>query len=235
MININEIYQLLEDFSNKDQASGIIAPDVLNRYAPMAQMEVIVAHMNEPEAYRYGSQAPRKGYESSKAIMDIFSDIKEPFNQSVDSNGYADQPDDYLYFSSGIAYSLVSRFGGESKTIARPIEVVRDNELAGKLSSEIEPPSKDYPIITFMSGKWRVYPFSVTNIEGTYLREPKTPHWASTTVNNVEVYDASNSQDFELPLKMKHDLLYKLCQYIGVRMREPFLNQVSSQLKRDNV
>lgn len=236
MININEIFNLLRDFSNKDQSSGSVTEPVFNRYAPLAQRELINSFLNNPRAYRASTaQVPRKGYESSQAIIDIFSDLKVSKYLNTNDSGEIYEPEDYMYFSSARINQTIKRFDGSVETIQSPVRVLRDNEIGDALTSEIERPTLIYPAITFYKGAWKVFPKSVQQLYVTYLREPKVPVWGySTSSNGVPIYDSNTSQDFELPLSMRADLLYKMCQYTGVRMRERYLQEVSTYLKNQD-
>lgn len=235
MVNINDVYQLLNDFANKDQSSGTITPVVFNRFAPKAQLEIIDSFLNNPRAYAQAeNQQPRKGYESSQAIIDIFSDLKVKTNLTVDLDGYIEEPEDYKYFSSGRASFIVERFTGEKEVVKSGVRVLRDNEISDVSSSEIDFATQLHPCIAFFKGKWEVFPKEVQSLELTYLREPKKPVWDSALVNEVPVYEPNGSQDFELPSSLKSDLVYKLCQYTGVRMREDYLQQVSTYLKNQD-
>lgn len=236
MVNINEIFNLLKDFSNKDQSSGSVTEPIFNRYAPLAQRDLINSFLNNPRAYPgSAAQSPRKGYESSQAIIDIFSDLKVSKYLNTNDSGEITEPQDYMYFSSARINQTIKRFDGSVDTIQSPVHVLRDNEIADVLSSEIEPPTLRHPALTFYEGVWRVFPKDVQQLYVTYLREPKVPVWGyNLSSNGVPVYDDTTSQDFELPMSLRADLLYKLCQYTGVRMRERYLQEVSTYLKNQD-
>jgi len=235
MVNIDNVYNLLKSFANKDQSSGNVTPTTFNYFAPQAQMVLIDGFLNNPRAYAQAeSQQPRKGYESSQVIIDTFSDLKVIEYLNVDNDGFVEEPNDYKYFSSARVNHIIQRFNGENDVIQSGIRVLRDHEVSDILSSEIDYPDLKNPCMTFYNGKWRIFPKTIHQIQATYLREPKTPEWGFNTVNEVPVYDSSNSQDFELPSSMESDLVYKMCQYTGVRMREDYLREVSTYLKNQD-
>ena len=62
------------------------------------------------------------------------------------------------------------------------------------------------------------------DVKAQYIRYPNTPRW--TWVNLVEGEPMFNStaadyQDFELPISDEPSLVAKICQYVGIEIREP--------------
>jgi len=237
---INKVYELVQELANKDEASGYITPSDYNTYAETAQYEIIASWYNNPNAYRYDLREPRKGYEVSQTISDALKPLKVKTLLSPNSNGELTQPSDYMHFSSALVNFNDNRDGIEVPTVSQ-VEVIRDNELAERLGSEIERPTDKYPIVVQYADFWQVYPKDIEQIDLTYIREPLTPWWNYTLSSGRPVFaetggvttnpnagvTAGDSTDYILPERMIFELAYKICEYMGISVRDGDLYQTS--------
>lgn len=219
MININDFYKSVQSFANKEQR-GFITPSEFNDYASRAVME----------SFMQKSMA----YQSTQKISDDLRPFIKPVTLDVDAEGKVLYPTDYVHLSS-VKYIKVTTVG--KTTVKTPIELtpVDDNELAYRLNSRIVKPSKDYPILTYYDSYMKVFPIDLKRVELTYLRQPVTPFWASTTVNNRPVYDAANSVNIEFPFEVYNELLVKVLSYVGITLREGVLMQYAENKNQQGI
>ena len=84
-----------------------------------------------------------------------------------------------------------------------------------------------------------VYPDTITT-EGTvvaeYVRYPIPPNWTyATLANGTPLFNSAavDYQDFELPLSDEPTLVAKICQYIGIEIREPQVYQFGNALTNE--
>ncbi len=81
-----------------------------------------------------------------------------------------------------------------------------------------------------------IYPDTLTTpgtIMAQYIRYPRDPKWTYIEITAGEpVFNASQNdyQDFELPLSDEPGLVAKICQYIGIEIREPEVKQFGQSL-----
>ena len=54
----------------------------------------------------------------------------------------------------------------------------------------------------------------------TYIKKPASPTWSFTTVNNIEIYNASNSTQLTLPESTHKEIAHRILSYLGVALRE---------------
>jgi len=105
------------------------------------------------------------------------------------------------------------------------IDIIKETELGLRFNSQINPISKRFPVLLLRSGGFQVYPTDLESLVLTYIKEPNDPVWAYTTVNGRPVYDSANSTDFELPSDLAPDIIYRVCQILGIRIRRQDLVQ----------
>ena len=93
-------------------------------------------------------------------------------------------------------------------------------------SSNLTAPTTQFPAYTMEGSIATIYPSSIRQadrIKAQYIRYPRNPNWTYlTTSGNDPIFNAgaSNYQDFELPESDEPKLIAKICQYIGVEIRE---------------
>jgi hypothetical protein len=230
---IDKVYSAVSQLANKDQVSGILTPAEYNKYAELAQRDYIEEN--------YNPQTGKLGYESTFKNTDDLSDLKVPLSIIVNS-GRATMPDDYLHFSSAYGTFI---FGNRGRVT--PIDLVREGEWAERLASEVNKPSKSFPIMKSMGSYFEVYPQSVTNINLTYLKVPQQPWWNYTLSGSTPVFSSAAgtvanpnsgvasgaSTDFTLGEGAYNSLVQKILQYIGIEIRENDLYVMSTQEKNN--
>ena len=127
----------------------------------------------------------------------------------------------------GNTYTIVSSVG----TVE--VERVNQNKIFYLNSSPLTSTSTGYPAYvlgsannTSLGNTVNVYPVTLTTpgtIFAQYVRYPNPPRWTYAQLLGGEpLFDATQAdyQDFELPLSDEPILIAKICQYIGVEIRE---------------
>jgi len=127
----------------------------------------------------------------------------------------------------GNAYVIVS----ESNVVE--VERVNQNKIFYLNSSPLTSPSTGYPAYVLgnatasVTGNIiNVYPQTLKSpgtIYAQYVRYPLAPKWTYASLQGGEpLFDATQSdyQDFELPLSDEPTLVAKICQYVGIEIRE---------------
>lgn len=223
---VDKVYSAVSLLVNKDQVSGYLPPDEYSKYAEFAQREYIDTNYSPMNG---------RGYESTFKMTDDMSDVKKQ-TSLVLSAGQATIPTDYLYFSHAQSTYV---FKNEGRAV--PVELVRDDEWAERLASEVNKPSKRFPIMRKMDTYFDVYPQDINNINLTYLKVPLEPWWnytlsgatpvfssAAGTVANPNTAAASAaSTDFEITDFTW--LVWRIALYFGVETADPNIYQVSKQ------
>ena len=111
------------------------------------------------------------------------------------------------------------------------VERVSQNKLFYLTSSTITAPSNLFPAYVLSGNTITVYPTTIQAagaVKTQYVRYPKVPKWTYVNVNIGEpVFNSSavDYQDFELPLSDEPGLVAKICQYVGLEIREPAVSQ----------
>jgi len=236
MASVNRVYSALKDLVNKDQR-GFVTPAVFNNFAQVAQMNLF----NK----LFSDAALNKRLRQSQ------------FDAGRDKSRVKQANEDLSYFSKKATISLTTGIGDKPSDLARIIsifttdataknlELIYDEEkLEYILRSTLSAPTTTYPI-ALVADDINVFPTSIASVYMRYYKIPQglvpstgarttsSPRFGYTVVAGKEVYDATNSVDFELPEHYFAELVVEIAKLIGVNLRDTdvyaYANQESQQ------
>ena len=113
-----------------------------------------------------------------------------------------------------------------SNTNTKEVERVSQNKIFLLTNSMLTAPTKTYPAYVLDGNIITVYPSTILNvgdIQAQYIRYPFAPRWTYLNLGLGEPqFDASQPdfQEFELPDSDEPSLIAKICQYVGIEIRE---------------
>ena len=68
-----------------------------------------------------------------------------------------------------------------------------------------------------------------------YIRKPLKPNWAYSVVNDIPLYNSTNSQDFEIHGSDESELVYRILAFAGINLQKPVITQVAASLEAAKV
>ena len=126
-----------------------------------------------------------------------------------------------------------------SATNITEVERVNQNKLFLLTSSNLTAPTTQFPAYVLGGASSNVatpnaitgntvdvYPLTIRQafaVKAQYIRYPLPPQWTYLSLQTGEpLFDSSSTsyQDFELPLSDEPALIAKICQYVGIEIRE---------------
>jgi len=105
-------------------------------------------------------------------------------------------------------------------------ERVAQSKITMLNNSVLTKPNIGYPAYTQNALVAEAFPITINKIgqfTSQYVRYPLTPNWTYASLLGGEpLFDptAADYQDFELPLSDEPSLIAKICQYVGIEIRE---------------
>ena len=143
--------------------------------------------------------------------------------------------------TQGDSYSITS-----SANIVE-VERVNQNKIFYLNASPLTSPSAGYPAYvlgnatpTGLGNLVNIYPTTINtagNVYAQYIRYPLPPKWTFITTSGLDpIFNDSiaDYQDFELPLSDEPYIVAKICQYIGVEIREADVYQFGTAQENSN-
>jgi len=216
MISVDKVKTQLEFLANDNSNTGRFSIDNLNSVFSLVQLNIV--------------RELRKQYEKNIIIADNIADLKVLKKFQLDSQGRITKPDDYLFFSANRVKVWYKDSQGNQKVALSPVKLLRDDELADRLGSQLNPVNINYPVCVDYGSYIQFYPTKASHIEMSYIKNPDAPVWAFTEVNGRPVYNESNSTDFSLPPDMEGTVVYKCLEHLGINVKEQFTVQ-AGQIK----
>ena len=108
----------------------------------------------------------------------------------------------------------------------KEVERVTQSKIFYLTNSMLSAPSNSYPAYVLDGNNITVYPTTILQagaIRSQYIRYPLDPRWTWTLLNVGEPqFDPTQAdfQEFELPESDEPTLIAKICQYVGIEIRD---------------
>jgi|LauGreDrversion4_2_1035121.scaffolds.fasta_scaffold00631_5 hypothetical protein len=225
-MNVNQIRDWVNFELNKHQSGNTLNKEEYNLCLAWANAEYFKIKYGLPEEYRPGMPLPRQAWAVSQKIIDdlrrflVGKGGKNLPQLTIDINGYADLPDDYIHYSS-------IRYNG------RAVETISNDVLGDRLQSSIVYPDKSYPLCVFYDTYLQFYPKDLGYVDFDYLRMPITPYWDAVIVDDEYVYKPSSSVQLEWPDDTHTDIANLIIKYASENIRDFGMTQLAKQRQND--
>tara|TARA_R100001594_G_scaffold144712_1_gene194129 strand:- start:5000 stop:5695 length:696 start_codon:yes stop_codon:yes gene_type:complete len=223
-MTIDELYKFVKLLANKENR-GWIKPSEFNLLAKRAQLDLIKD--------RYGSASGEgivNGYKANSQLWDELRPVIS-YNTEILNDGGGD----FRFLNDGVTdifatgnylYYISGKFEG------RMVDMLNMDEMEIRRLSHLNPPSPDFPCGVVSNEGIRVFIGGDSEDDGdfrlTYIQNPADPIWNFTVINNVEVYNPTNSVQFTLPESTHKEIAHRILSYLGVALREATMVEYST-------
>jgi len=220
MININTVYQKVLAIINKENR-GYLTPQEFNLFANQAQAEIFEQYFFDLNQYKRVAPNDTEYADLYKITNEKLSKFKKSASVSYMTDHFHLPTD--LHKLGTVIYNNTT-----------PVEEIDKKNLLEYQLSKLTAPTANNPVyvqnISNISNHWGliIYPSTInTNISITYVRKPVTPQWGYTSVDSTALYNAGQSQDFELHPSEETNVVLKILLYAGVSIKDPNIAQVA--------
>jgi hypothetical protein len=219
MININTVYQKVLAIINKENR-GYLTPQEFNLFANQAQIEIFEQYFFDLNQYKRLATNNTEYADLYKITDEKLSKFKKEATLIYSTDSFQIPSD--LHKLGTLTYNNIQLEKVDKKTL---------NEY---VSSKLTTPTVNNPLyiqsISNSALQWniKVYPTSIiSGVECTYVRKPSAPQWGYTQVDGSALYNAGQSQDFELHSSEETNVVLKILLYTGVSIKDPNITQIS--------
>ena len=139
-----------------------------------------------------------------------------------------------ITLSADIFLAVADTYVIYSNTKIREVERVSQNKIFLLTNSMLTAPTKTYPAYVLDGNIITVYPSTILNIgdiQAQYIRYPLDPRWTWVALTGGEPQfnpTRPDFQEFELPDSDEPALIAKICQYVGIEIREDMVYKFGS-------
>jgi len=202
-MSLDEVYSRLLFLINKAQG-GWYSPEELDDIVDSAQMTLFNRYYIE--------------YATSQRLIDALGPFKTQVSGTTGSNGLISIGSQYMDLLA--LYTLVQ--DPDNVTRAKPVPIIKEDELAFRLSSQISPPTISAPVARLLAGNIiQLYPQVAHTHITMYLRRPAAPHFGYTLVSGrVIVYDPLTSTQLEWSDKDIKSIILIALEELGLNLSE---------------
>lgn len=223
---IKRVREIFDSVLNKEEVAGYVSDERFSALCDVVQAEILTE-------IKIGKGGDRKGNHfftfygsgNSTAAIDELSRFTVSKSVIRDSGGLINRPEDYLSFE---AASSEYKMGNLKVNV--PVALKDSDEFQVDAVSQIVGPTKKRPFMRLVDGGFELIPLSLHGIRLTYLRKPMTPVYKVTEdplLPGEPVFDESESVDFEISEMMLPEIVYRLCNKMGINLRESEVFQMS--------
>lgn len=217
-MNVNDMYQICQFAINKAQ-NGYLKPTQFNLIINQAQTSFQDYLLGEFQQYQYGRPQARVNYSQNSDTRQRLTPLITELTLTVDANGEADYPADYLQVDAVRNVSTFDR-----------IRFVQQDSLYSYIKSQIDPVASN-PIYLLTDQGFKFYPINIGTARLTYVANAPEILWAYTNdVNNRPVYDPLTSVDPVWYDVDKLEIVARALKLVGLNLQIGQLEQYANQV-----
>lgn len=216
-MDLEELYNQINFYVNKAQGGW---------YSP-AELDLIVDRAQITLFNRYYIQ-----YATSQRFVDALAPFKGEIIFNTLSNGLVTTSTDYMDLLS--IYTLVQ--DPDNVTRPKPVEIIKEDELAMRLNSQVCPVTASTPIGIMLAGNIvQLYPQQVHAGRLTYLKRPRAPFFSYSLVSGrVIVYDENTSTQLQWAEKDYKSIALIALEELGINLSEQDIIQWGAAKDQQN-
>lgn len=226
-MDVNQFLNFVQFVANKEQSGRSMSPAQFNLVVPQAQYLFVLNEI--------------KNWQTISEDMRV---LKKTVVFSLDANGIAAIPDDYMMFATDVVkyvtalrytttQTVIDSCGDEvQEQVLIPIEYVGEDEWAVRSSSENRKPTTQFPIVKFNATTISFMP-ALPQVTMTYLRQPVKPVWNFTidTATETPIFNPVGSINLEFPEHTHVRIAWYVLSLIGCNLSFDRLVGYAEQMK----
>ena len=215
MVNIDTVYQRVLALANKEQR-GYITPQEFNLFANQAQMDIFEQYFYDRA--QFGRVPGNKTMYADP--IDILEEKIEIFHKSepaTNTNGVFTLPKD-LY--------RLARVNNVNNSAT--IEKLTHQKFTTAINSPLTAPTLSRPIYYVKGTQVIVSPSTIEDIVIDYIRIPTTVQWSGFDAGANQLYNETNSVNFELHVSEEPNLVLNILKLAGIAMKDASLYQLGA-------
>jgi len=226
MVNIDTVYQRVLALANKEQR-GYITPQEFNLFANQAQMDIF-------EQYFYDLNQFRRVPGNNTMYADPVDMLEEKIEIFHKSQTLTDtiSPSN-VFDTNDLTFELYRLM--QVRYSSYKVEKLTHDKLTMAKASPLTAPTLTRPAYYLKDSRIIASPNSINSIDVNFIKKPAKVNWNSVLILNNELYDSTNSVDFELHPSEETKLVIKILGLSGITLKDPSLYQIAGAEDNKNI
>ena len=232
MVNIDTVYQRVLALANKEQR-GYITPQEFNLFANQAQMDIFEQYFYDLNQFL---RVPGNNTMYADPV-DILEEKIEIFHQGQTLGDGTSNVFDTNDLSFDLYRLKQVRFNNTAATppIGVKVEKTTHDKFMLSINAPLTSPTLMRPAYYLRGDSIVVAPTSVTSIDVNYIKKPVKVEWSGYSLSGSELYDSTNSVDFELHPSEETKLVIKILSLSGITLKDSSLYQIAGAEDNKNI
>jgi hypothetical protein len=221
-ININSVYKAVLVVLEQEKR-GVLTPNEFNKIATQAQQEIFTQYFDDLNQL-LGMPQTSLAYADRMALLDEKISIFKTNEQlTLSDPGSSVTPTASVQELGSVIYTQL--------TPDREVQRIQQYEIFTTNQSPLTAPSAFYPVYTYEAGVIKIYPPLTGTVSLNYLKFPADVKWGFNIDPELGhyVYNALDSENFEIHKSDQPLLIDKILGYAGVMTKDQFVMSLSTQ------
>jgi len=215
MVNIDTVYQRVLALANKEQR-GYITPQEFNLFANQAQMDIFEQYFYDINQF---GRVPGNNKPHSDPL-DILEDKLDIFHTTLTLSG-----SDNIFSLPSVYYRSIVTLTDDGFEIQK----VSVKEAMQISQASLTSPTLKRPIYYIdNNNRINIIPSTITSGMFHYYRAPTTVQWNGYETPSGQLYNETESTNFELHLSEEPNLVLNILKLAGIAMKDPSLYQLGA-------
>ncbi len=215
MVNIDTVYQRVLALANKEQR-GYITPQEFNLFANQAQMDIFEQYFYDINQF---GRVPGNNKPHSDPL-DILEDKLDIFHTTLTLSG-----SDNIFSLPSVYYRSIVTLTDDGFEIQK----VSVKEAMQISQASLTSPTLKRPIYYIdNNNRINIIPSAITSGMFHYYRAPTTVQWNGYDTPSGQLYNETESTNFELHLSEEPNLVLNILKLAGIAMKDPSLYQLGA-------
>ena len=215
MVNIDTVYQRVLALANKEQR-GYITPQEFNLFANQAQMDIFEQYFYDINQF---GRIPGNNKPHSDPL-DILEDKLDIFHTTLTLSG-----SDNIFSLPSVYYRSIVTLTDDGFEIQK----VSVKEAMQISQASLTSPTLKRPIYYIdNNNRINIIPSTITSGMFHYYRAPTTVQWNGYDTPSGQLYNETESTNFELHLSEEPNLVLNILKLAGIAMKDPSLYQLGA-------
>lgn len=216
---IDSVRQTVQAIANKNNR-GYITPSDFNLYAKLAQLDIFEDYFSDINSFVNMKNARLFTVGQNRGMNSGFADLQRDYEEVIDTFSVIATLSGALneYEFPADAYRIMSIMADGVE-----LEKVTYQKYVRLAGSNLSVPNALFPVY-YSNENSAVISYNPTTVTSNYIRKPFTPNWTYVEVSpgGEPIFNPSSVdyQDFELPEADENLIVAKICQYVGISIRE---------------
>jgi len=215
MVNIDTVYQRVLALANKEQR-GYITPQEFNLFANQAQMDIFEQYFYDINQF---GRVPGNNKPHSDPL-DILEDKLDIFHTTLTLSG-----SDNIFSLPSVYYRSIVTLTDDGFEIQK----VSVKEAMQISQASLTSPTLKRPIYYIdNNNRINIIPSTITSGMFHYYRAPTTVQWNGYDTPSGQLYNETESTNFELHLSEEPNLVLNILKLAGIAMKDASLYQLGA-------